>query len=273
MRRSAFVSSAFVIGLTTASHAVPVDRIVGVDAPSGGALLIKRCAAPAGGEVNWITIKSNDPRTVFPKVQLLCGPLTSVLEGAVLAEARDVATDGHTASVSVGPVEVNCDELYVAVTMPASNGVVGLNPGAGIGGTLAGAGSSFVSAGPGATLQALEVSLVIDFSAPQLGKARGAGGSGAEVFETKLLAVGPSPARPGANVRFSLAREAHVRVVVYDVAGRQVRALWKGLLGAGRHVQPWDGKSDVGASVAAGIYLVELKADSKTFRRKLVVTK
>ncbi len=263
--------AATVVGLISPSHAVPVDRIVGVEAPGGGALLIKRCVVPEGGQVNWITIKSNAPRTVFPRVQLLCGPLSTVLEGRVLAEATDVATAGHTASVSIGAVEVGCDEVYVAVTMPASTGVVTRNSGPGIGGRLAEAGTSFVSAGPAAPLQRLDVGLTIDFSPPSAGKARGA--SGSEVFETKLLGVGPSPARLDATVQFSLAGEARVKLKVYDVAGRLVRTLRNGVLGTGRYLERWDGKNEAGASVAAGLYLVEFKADGKTFRRKLVVAK
>jgi hypothetical protein len=49
------------------------------------------------------------------------------------------------------------------------------------------------------------------------------------------------------------------RLDVYDVAGRHVRTLARGLLTAGQHVVEWDGLDDSGSRVRGGVYLVRLQ--------------
>jgi FlgD Ig-like domain len=82
---------------------------------------------------------------------------------------------------------------------------------------------------------------------------------GASVFES----LGPNPAHGATRVAFALAREARVRVVVYDVAGRQTRALDLGAIAAGEHSASWDGRNDGGSLAATGLYLVEVAVDGK----------
>lgn len=70
----------------------------------------------------------------------------------------------------------------------------------------------------------------------------------------------PNPSRGGATVRFDLARDADVRVQVFDVAGRRVRSLVHGRLGAGPHSLAWNGLDDRGTAVGSGQYLLELSS-------------
>jgi len=60
------------------------------------------------------------------------------------------------------------------------------------------------------------------------------------------------------RVRFTVAvpRPARVGVRVYDLAGRCVRALLDGELGAGEHAVTWDGRDTSGGEVGAGVYFV-----------------
>ena len=81
------------------------------------------------------------------------------------------------------------------------------------------------------------------------------GGGGA----TSLQALGPNPSRGEARLTFSLARAGEVRVSVHDVSGRRVRVLDLGTLAAGAHQSRWDGRSDSGAEVQAGVYFVGLE--------------
>jgi len=45
-------------------------------------------------------------------------------------------------------------------------------------------------------------------------------------------------------------------VIVYNVAGRQVRTLVAGTQSSGRHTITWDGKADDGSTVTRGVYFV-----------------
>jgi len=73
-----------------------------------------------------------------------------------------------------------------------------------------------------------------------------------------LLPASPNPARGETILRFDLPSRDDIQLVVYDVAGRQVRQLLQGPAQAGRNVAPWDGLDDRGHPVASGIYFIRL---------------
>ena len=84
-------------------------------------------------------------------------------------------------------------------------------------------------------------------------------------------ALGNPAGRFGTSIPFVLAEPAQVLISVRDVAGRQVRSLFGGERPAGRQVVIWDGRSDGGARVAAGVYLIELNAGGWRRTARVVV--
>ncbi len=67
----------------------------------------------------------------------------------------------------------------------------------------------------------------------------------------------------GAAIAYALSDDAEVDLVVLNSAGRVVRTLMKAkACAAGRSTATWDGRSDVGTSVPAGEYRVQLEARS-----------
>ena len=83
----------------------------------------------------------------------------------------------------------------------------------------------------------------------------------------------PNPFNPQTVISFDLAGPAPVELRIYDLAGRRVRSLLTGdALAAGPHDAVWDGRTDAGGSVAAGVYLYVLRAgsDQATGRMALV---
>ncbi|MBI5838043.1 MAG: hypothetical protein HZB25_12465 [Candidatus Eisenbacteria bacterium] len=81
----------------------------------------------------------------------------------------------------------------------------------------------------------------------------------------------PNPARGSAAMAFSLSREGEVRLGVYDVTGRRVRELVRGVRGTGEHAGRWDGRDGSGAPVSAGLYLVRLEAEGRTLSMRLTL--
>ncbi len=69
----------------------------------------------------------------------------------------------------------------------------------------------------------------------------------------------PNPFNPMTRISFSLPKEAHTSVQVLDVRGHVVRTLFVGTMTEGEQQLNWDGKSDEGRSVAAGLYLARLR--------------
>ena len=71
----------------------------------------------------------------------------------------------------------------------------------------------------------------------------------------------PNPFNANATIAFDVARTAPVHLVVYDVLGRRVRALFSGeTLTAGHYRTSWNGRDDAGRPAASGVYLYRLTA-------------
>jgi len=70
----------------------------------------------------------------------------------------------------------------------------------------------------------------------------------------------PNPFRESTEIKFSLARGSAVNLEIYDLAGRKVRSLQAGDLGAGDHQVRWDGRNEAGRRVASGVYFARLES-------------
>jgi len=78
-----------------------------------------------------------------------------------------------------------------------------------------------------------------------------------------VLTSAPNPFNPMTNLRFSLPRDSHVELVIYDLAGRQVRSLVLGQMAAGPHEVLWRGLNDNDGAVASGTYLARLRTGNE----------
>ena len=71
----------------------------------------------------------------------------------------------------------------------------------------------------------------------------------------------PNPFNPHTTIRFGLPESAQVRLVVFDVLGREVAVLVDGRVEAGRHTAVFDG-----SGLPSGTYLVRLTTDAGVVR-------
>jgi hypothetical protein len=83
-----------------------------------------------------------------------------------------------------------------------------------------------------------------------------------------LQANYPNPFNPSTRIEFSLPRDQHVSLRIFDVRGREVEKLVSGQLPAGNHTYQWDasGKAD-------GVYLYQLQAGDFVTTRKMTLVK
>ena len=91
------------------------------------------------------------------------------------------------------------------------------------------------------------------------------------ITATRLLPAAPNPFHGMTTVQFEMASAGEVSVGVYDVAGRRLRTLAEGERAKGRYDVTWDGRTDGGRRVSAGMYFVRMRAGSKTFSMPLVL--
>jgi len=89
------------------------------------------------------------------------------------------------------------------------------------------------------------------------------------VLRTQLGIAAPNPFRTRLAIQFTLGQREPVRVTVYDLSGRRVRRLLDGDAAAGPQLVTWDGRSDGGDAMAAGVYLVRLEAGEVRATRRV----
>lgn len=88
-----------------------------------------------------------------------------------------------------------------------------------------------------------------------------------------LLQNVPNPFASSLEVRYMMALEDEVQVLVYDAKGRLVRTLFRGRRGPGWHSEAWDGRDDSGARAPGGVYFTSVTAGGKRTSGKCVLVR
>ena len=89
----------------------------------------------------------------------------------------------------------------------------------------------------------------------------------AEVPEAFALAQNyPNPFNPSTEIRFDLPEAVEVRLVIYDVQGREVARLVNGSLSAGHHRVTWDARQ-----MPSGVYVYRIEAGAFVETRRMVL--
>jgi len=70
----------------------------------------------------------------------------------------------------------------------------------------------------------------------------------------------PNPFNPSTAIRYEVPFECHVRLVVYDILGREIVVLRNGIVSAGIHNIVWNGTGKNGMNVSSGVYLYRFEA-------------
>ncbi len=78
----------------------------------------------------------------------------------------------------------------------------------------------------------------------------------------------PNPFNPSTEIRFQFPEATEVRLIVYDVTGREVARLVDGAMPAGQHRATWDA-----AGLPSGVYLYRLTADAFTETKAMILLK
>ena len=96
--------------------------------------------------------------------------------------------------------------------------------------------------------------------------------------KTELLANYPNPFNPETWIPYRLAEDAFVTLTIYDEAGHVVRTLEVGHRIAAAYENRskaiyWDGRNQVGETVASGVYFYHLSAGEFSATRKMLILK
>ena len=89
-----------------------------------------------------------------------------------------------------------------------------------------------------------------------------------KVFTTGLEAPHPNPFNPVTTIRYELADEGPIRLMVYDLLGRRVAVLADGLQESGEHTVRFEA-----SHLSTGLYFVILDAAGQTFTKSILLMK
>ncbi|MDD5088156.1 MAG: FlgD immunoglobulin-like domain containing protein, partial [bacterium] len=83
----------------------------------------------------------------------------------------------------------------------------------------------------------------------------------------------PNPFNPETQIMFNVPTTADVRIRVYNLMGQQVRTLTEARYTTGAHTVTWDGRTDDGQLVGAGVYLYRMETPGFAMTKKMLLMK
>ena len=83
----------------------------------------------------------------------------------------------------------------------------------------------------------------------------------------------PNPFNPTTTIRFELPEDAHTRIAIYDLLGREIVLLENRPFHAGYHQVIWQGRDTYGNTVPSGMYFYRMEANGFSSTRKMVFLK
>jgi hypothetical protein len=78
----------------------------------------------------------------------------------------------------------------------------------------------------------------------------------------------PNPFNPSTTINYDLPKQSKVKLVMYDILGREVTTLVNETKNAGRYQVIWNANR-----FASGVYFYRLQADAFTETKKLMIIK
>ncbi|HUX93447.1 MAG TPA: FlgD immunoglobulin-like domain containing protein, partial [Ignavibacteriaceae bacterium] len=83
----------------------------------------------------------------------------------------------------------------------------------------------------------------------------------------------PNPFNPSTIIQYSLPQANKVKIVVYDISGKEIALLADNFQNAGTYNVTWTGKNNSGQQVASGIYFYTVQAGNFSQTNKMVLLK
>lgn len=81
----------------------------------------------------------------------------------------------------------------------------------------------------------------------------------------------PNPFSTETTIRFGLPKDTEVKVIIFDLMGRELITLHDGITSAGYHEVIWDGTDEEGETARDGMYFFQVRTSEETVTQKLVL--
>ncbi len=94
-----------------------------------------------------------------------------------------------------------------------------------------------------------------------------------QLVEFTLSQNYPNPFNPTTTLKYELPTDAQVKIMIFDIMGKEVKTLVNNQQNAGFKSVIWDATNDYGKPVSAGLYLYTIRAGSFRQTKKMVMLK
>ena len=81
----------------------------------------------------------------------------------------------------------------------------------------------------------------------------------------------PNPFNPTTTIQYDIPQITTVQLNIYNLLGQKVRTLINKKQSPGHYSVTWDGKDDLGKTVASGIYLYQLQTEHFVQTKKMIL--
>ncbi len=89
----------------------------------------------------------------------------------------------------------------------------------------------------------------------------------------KLYPNYPNPFKRTTKIRYDIPYTSFVKLLIYDICGRQVKQLINEKQEMGRYNISWNGKDKNGKECSAGVYFVSMKTENYKSIKKVLIAK
>lgn len=83
----------------------------------------------------------------------------------------------------------------------------------------------------------------------------------------------PNPFNPVTNIEFTVTRNNHVKLEIFNTLGQHIKTLCNETVSAGIHKRNWDGRDEYGQVSVSGIYFFRLQTDEGIKLRSCILLK
>jgi hypothetical protein len=83
----------------------------------------------------------------------------------------------------------------------------------------------------------------------------------------------PNPFNPSTKIIFFVTTKSNIKLVIYDLLGRQIRTLVDRIVAAGPQSVSWDGRDTQGKTVSSGVYFYSVEHSGQRITKQMVLIK
>jgi len=83
----------------------------------------------------------------------------------------------------------------------------------------------------------------------------------------------PNPFNPTTNIGVDLLNSSNIKLIIYDINGRQIKELASGYYSKGSYDFMWNSTDDFGSKVSSGLYIYQLLTSNDVMTKKMLLLK